>query len=115
MVDLLHEVDIESMKDKKFDHLVKVIGDNVLALRLKKVLEGKKGWAQENMIQKGFSYRHYQRTESGVHAPNLYTLHRIAEVFDVEPWELMKEGRFPLPKEADLPGGKRYRGRLKKR
>lgn len=32
----------------------------------------------------GFEFRNYQRIESGKHAPNMYTLFRLADAFKVD-------------------------------
>lgn len=49
-----------------------------------KTLRKNKGLTQEDMQLYGFNYRHYQRIECGTHSPSLYTLFKLAKVFQVE-------------------------------
>lgn len=42
-----------------------------------------KGLTQEDMVKFGFSYRHYQRVESGVYSSNLFTLFRLSKAFKI--------------------------------
>ena len=64
--------------DRKYDKLLQKIAENVTRVRKSK------GLTQEGMADYGFSYRHFQRVESGKHSPNLYTLYRLAEAFKVD-------------------------------
>jgi len=43
----------------------------------------KDGLTQEDMIEFGFNYRHYQKIESGAYSMNLYTLWRLSVAFEV--------------------------------
>lgn len=69
--------------DKKFDKFLASVGANIKAARLEA------GYTQEEMCQFGFNYRHYQRVESGKHAPSLHTLFRIAEALGIEVEDLL--------------------------
>ncbi|MBL7672354.1 MAG: helix-turn-helix transcriptional regulator [Bdellovibrionaceae bacterium] len=40
--------------------------------------------SQADMTSHGFELRNYQRLESGRHSPSLFTLHRLAVIFDCE-------------------------------
>ena len=64
-------------KDKDYERLLKLISTNVKRIRKANRL------TQEDMIQFGFNYRHYQKLESGVYSFNLYTLQRLARAFKV--------------------------------
>ena len=64
--------------DKPYQKLLVKLANNVKELRLKN------GLTQEQMMEHGFNYRHYQKLESGIHSPSLYTLHRLAKIFKVE-------------------------------
>jgi transcriptional regulator with XRE-family HTH domain len=48
-----------------------------------------RGLTQEEMVKHGFSYRHYQRLESGNHSPSFATLVRLAMIFKVPPSKLL--------------------------
>jgi transcriptional regulator with XRE-family HTH domain len=72
-------------QDKAYDKMVEKIAKNVVRIR------HLKGLTQEDMIDLGFSYRHYQRVESGVHSPNLLTLFRLAQAFKVDIREFFSE------------------------
>ena len=61
---------------------------NVFATNLKSI-RSSKGLTQENMTQFGFNYRHYQKLESGKHAPSLYTLVRLAKILKVRPEDFL--------------------------
>lgn len=64
--------------DKGFAQITKTFAQNLKKFRLKAEL------TQEDMIQGGFNYRHYQRLESGSASPSLYTLYRLAKHFKVK-------------------------------
>jgi transcriptional regulator with XRE-family HTH domain len=64
--------------DKKYDKLVERVAHNIARVRKSR------GLTQEDMANFGFSYRHYQRVESGKHSPNLFTLFRLAASFKVD-------------------------------
>jgi DNA-binding XRE family transcriptional regulator len=53
------------------------LSDNIKKLRLKC------GYTQEDMVDFGFNYRHYQRLESGTHSPSLSTLFKLAQIFKI--------------------------------
>lgn len=63
---------------KKYDGFVERIAKNVSRIRVAR------GLTQEDMSDHGYSYRHYQRVESGKHSPNLYTLYRLSITFKVD-------------------------------
>ncbi len=58
-----------------------------LASKIKK-LRRARGLTQEDMVQYGFNYRHYQKIESGGHSPSLSSVYRLAVAFDVEVTDL---------------------------
>jgi transcriptional regulator with XRE-family HTH domain len=60
---------------RDYDKLLQCIAYNIRRLRRSRDL------TQEDMIDFGFNYRHYQKLESGSYSPNLRTLHRLAIVF----------------------------------
>lgn len=64
--------------DAKYERLLKRIRGNMKRIRRAKRL------TQEDMVDFGFNYRHYQSIESGRHSPNLHTLFRVAEAFKVD-------------------------------
>jgi transcriptional regulator with XRE-family HTH domain len=59
----------------------KVLGQ--LGANLKKIRKSR-NLSQTDMVEHGFELRNYQRIESGRHSPSLFTLHRLALVFDCE-------------------------------
>jgi transcriptional regulator with XRE-family HTH domain len=71
-------------KAKSYAVTLKTISKNIKAQRELKSL------TQEDMVDFGFNYRHYQKIESGVYSMNLETLHRLAEALDVSIVELLK-------------------------
>lgn len=60
------------------------LAKNIKKARLKNQLR------QADMIEFGFSERYIQKLESGQYSPNLYTVHRLADAFDLELFELFK-------------------------
>lgn len=64
--------------DAKYERLLRRIRGNVKDIRKSRKL------TQEDMVDFGFNYRHYQSIESGHHSPNLHTLFRVAEAFKVD-------------------------------
>jgi len=70
--------------DAKYQKLISRIAGNI-----KRVRESRK-LTQEDMTQFGFSYRHYQRVESGKYSINLFTLHRVAIALKVDVVELFR-------------------------
>ena len=66
------------MQDKSYERFLERIAGNIVRLRKANKL------TQEDMISHNYSYRHYQRIESGRNAPNLQTLYRLAQSFKVD-------------------------------
>lgn len=60
-----------------YRNIIERIASNIRQLRTQK------GLTQEDMVKFGFSYRHYQRLESGRHAPSIQTLFRLSVCFNV--------------------------------
>lgn len=52
-------------------------------------LRSRKGMVQEDVLEYGFSVRHYQQLEAG-RPHSLGTLFRLAEMFQVQPESLVK-------------------------
>lgn len=69
---------------KSYSILLKKIAKNIQKARKQK------GLTQENMIDYGFNYRHYQKVESGSYSMNLYTLYRLSNIFNVSIRNLLK-------------------------
>jgi transcriptional regulator with XRE-family HTH domain len=66
-------------KDQKYLRLLKRISANLKKIRVKRDL------TQEEMAEKtDFSYRFYQRLESGTYQFSLHTLHKLAEKLRVD-------------------------------
>ncbi|MFT6631470.1 MAG: transcriptional regulator with XRE-family HTH domain [Bacteriovoracaceae bacterium] len=55
-----------------------------------KELRTQNGYTQEDMVDFGFNYRHYQRLESGSHSPSLSTLFKLSNIFSVEVKDLVR-------------------------
>ena len=66
------------MSDKGFSQLLTVFAKNLKKMRLDA------GFTQEDMADKGFNVRHYQRLESGKSAPSLFTIYRLAKIFKAD-------------------------------
>ena len=64
-------------QSQKYENLLKRVSENIKKARKKR------GLTQEGMTEFGFNYRHYQKIESGKYSMNLYTLHRLAQHFEV--------------------------------
>ena len=71
-------------QDQSYDLLLNKIAENIKKARKRK------GLTQENMMDHGFNYRHYQKIESGSYSMNLYTLHRLSNIFNVSIRNLLK-------------------------
>lgn len=71
-------------QDQSYNILLKKIANNIKKARKKS------GFTQENMVDYGFNYRHYQKIESGSYSMNLYTLHRLSNIFNVSIKNLLK-------------------------
>ncbi len=56
-----------------------------------------KGWTQEDMQSKGFSYRYYGKIERGAVNPTLETLVRLASLFEISLADLF---RFDFPEDT---------------
>jgi transcriptional regulator with XRE-family HTH domain len=69
---------------KSYEHFLEKIAHNIIRVRKSK------GLTQEGMVEFGFSYRHYQKVESGRHSLNLFTLFRLAQTFKVDIKEFFK-------------------------
>lgn len=69
-------MDVEA--DAKYRKVIERVAHNIKRIRLARKL------TQEDMADFGFSYRWYQKVESGKYSPNLYSLHRIAYAFKVD-------------------------------
>jgi transcriptional regulator with XRE-family HTH domain len=65
-----------------FDSYCKRFGGRVRDLRLRA------GLTQEDMMERGFSLRHYQRIEAG-RSVTLQTLWKLARAFDIDPRRLL--------------------------
>lgn len=72
------------VQDKAYQALIRKVAGNVSRIRRSR------GLTQEDMIAKGYSYRHYQRVESGRYSPNLHTLFRLSQTFKVDVREFFK-------------------------
>lgn len=71
--------------EKNFEQTVKNISHHIKKLRKKS------GLSQMDMAMKyGFDLRHFQRIETGASAPSLYTVQRIADIFGVPVYTLLK-------------------------
>ena len=64
------------MGDAEFKRFCRVFGERVRRLRTRK------GLTQEDMMDRGFSLRHYQRIEAG-RSVTLRTVWKLARVFGV--------------------------------
>lgn len=69
---------------QNYEILLKKIAKNIKKARKQK------GLTQENMVDYGFNYRHYQKIESGTYSMNLYTLHRLSIIFNMNVKNLLK-------------------------
>jgi transcriptional regulator with XRE-family HTH domain len=57
-----------------------------------------KGWTQEDMQEKGFSYRYYGMIERGEVSPSIDTISKLADIFEITFNELF---RFPFVEGKD--------------
>ena len=62
--------------------LIKIAG-NIKKYRKKNNL------TQEDMTDYGFNYKYYQRVESGKYSMNLYTLYKLANIFNINVKDLV--------------------------
>lgn len=63
---------------QKYENVLKNLAERVKELRMER------GWTQEDMRDRGFNYRHYQRIEGGNTNPTLNTLHKLAKAFNIK-------------------------------
>ncbi len=68
--------------EEPFQRFCKVFGQRVRALR------ERHGLTQEDMMERGFSLRHYQRIEAG-RSVTLRTMWKLAKAFKVQPREIL--------------------------
>jgi transcriptional regulator with XRE-family HTH domain len=68
--------------DASFDRYCARLGRHVRELRVKH------GLTQEDMMDRGFSLRHYQRIEAG-RSITLATLWKLARAFDIDPRDVL--------------------------
>jgi DNA-binding XRE family transcriptional regulator len=69
--------------EDEYNSLLRKIAGNIKRLR------NEKGITQEEMTKFGFSYRHYQKIESGAYSPNFFTLFRVSKAFKVKISDLL--------------------------
>jgi transcriptional regulator with XRE-family HTH domain len=72
------------MQEKSYERFLERVAANIARIRKSRDL------TQEDMAKHNYSYRHYQRIESGRNAPNLQTLHRLALTFKVDVREFFR-------------------------
>ena len=96
--------------DRDFQELCRALGRRVRELRLERQM------TQEDMMEHGFSVRHYQRIEAGWPA-TFSTICKLARAFQVSP-------RMVLPDDVGVPkppdsrrrtSGDRHRGKQGRR
>lgn len=74
--------------EKNFEKTVKIISHHI------KLYRKKMGLSQVDMAHKhGFDLRHYQRIETGKTPPSLYTVQRLADIFGVPIWKMLKPAK----------------------
>jgi transcriptional regulator with XRE-family HTH domain len=81
--------------DPRFRTFCVALGQHVRALRQER------GLTQEDMMDHGFSVRHYQRIEAGL-SINLLTVWNLAHAFGVAPRSILPDGAFaprPVPRQ----------------
>ena len=66
------------------ERLLKLVGKRAKELRLKT------GLTQEDMMSHGFERRYYQRIEAGEVNLSLKSLNKLAKVFGIPVWELIR-------------------------
>lgn len=74
------------MDSADFERYCTRLGSRVRELRTKQ------GLTQEDMMERGFSLRHYQRIEAG-RSVTLRTLWKLSKAFDVQPADLLPRRR----------------------
>ncbi len=70
--------------EKEYSKFLVKLSDNIKSLRLEH------GYTQEEMVQFGFNYRHYQKLESGTHSPSLSTLFKISKIYKISVPKLLE-------------------------
>lgn len=70
--------------EKNYAKALEKLAKNIKKARVKNQLR------QADMIEFGFSERYIQKLESGQYSPNLYTVHRLADAFGLDLFELFK-------------------------
>lgn len=73
-----------SSTESNYERLLGMISSNI------KFKRKERGLTQNDMVDYGFELRNYQRIESGSHSPSLFTLHRLAQIFNCAIDELVK-------------------------
>jgi transcriptional regulator with XRE-family HTH domain len=68
--------------DARFNQYCRRFGERVHEIRTRR------GLTQEDMMERGFSLRHYQRIEAG-RSVTLATMWKLAQAFNVQPRELL--------------------------
>ena len=71
-------------QDQSYKKLLLKIAGNIRKYRKERNL------TQEDMSDYGFSYKHYQRIESGKHSMSLHTLYRLSKAFNISFNKLLK-------------------------
>ncbi len=64
--------------EKDYEEFLERLAETIKSLRLSH------GLTQEDMVDYGFNYRHYQRLESGKHSPSLNTIYRLSVIYDIK-------------------------------
>ena len=75
---------------KEYDKVFRELGGRYRKLRLQK------GMVQEDVIEHGFSVRHYQQLEAG-RSHTVVTLLRLASIFKADPASILKGLTLPAP------------------
>jgi transcriptional regulator with XRE-family HTH domain len=83
--------------DLRFRTFCVALGRHVRALRTER------GMTQEDMMDHGFSVRHYQRIEAGL-SINLLTVWNLARAFGVSPRSILPEAISPTRAVRRPPG-----------
>lgn len=71
------------MARESYDRFLKRVAANLQKYRKSK------GLTQEQMSDRGFNYRFYQKLESGSYSPSLKTLFRLAEALGIKVEDLV--------------------------
>jgi len=95
-------------EDIDFEEFFRRLGGRLRAVRLER------GWAQEDLIEYGFSARHYQQIEAG-RALTLKTLARLCLAFHVKLANLVRSLERHLRRPHDWPRAPRNASRRRRR